>query len=1013
MSNRNIFGISGLAGIALVLILIFGGRPLGAAIQTTGSQIFQLLLTTWSITTDVLWILLLILVISALLIPLQAMGWWAGWYGDEIDTRMNPGELQEDIKVDDSIRKFVVYLDGISQSQHRYIPEVERFLDELAAILPDDIVIIRGLMPYSILNEPLTENGLLSFFWRIADYFQMTSSGGILGALIGATINVRNILIVSVSADQRYGPIYNQGTAQIIFNSLKHHGYRIGSQVPITLLGYSGGAQMALGAAPALKRSLQAPIEVISLSGVMSGNHNILELEHLYHIVGEKDLFEKEGPIMFPRRWKIMALSHWNRAKRRGKISFISLGPVGHNAGGGPYSTKAYLPDGRSYLQQTVEIISNIIQDNSPLVRPAMSKKLSNYDLYQKADFTHPDYYPLKQAVDSEWYRAIAPWTGRLILPKKEERQQVRGVFFEVHNAPAEHQALIGTVVILRWSQQQPTQAFLRAVRKDVHFSSEADYSQKKGTVHPERLDHWQRVGPLESLAGSRPNDDVIVTLHEPELLPETAMNNTPILCIDRPPIQITGRYYALVQIVAPVDRTAPTEHFRVVHFNRVSGQFDGKEEVVYFPRVMMAKAYKSFPSTTRDIEKSVLNETGWYIYGAKNAENEFVVQAIAPRALLRLQPDQFIVGKDAAWKYIKTAAWKVKGQKGTVKSVLLAPRSAEEHIKTWGIEPDPAQTPPIFDNQEPIEHLQVIDPNTQVLPTLAASPVQTAIAQWREGDRALVLHTYGGIGGKRKEPAAKTPIFFGHFAYGVATVVREPLANELIFDITYYQVYTHNVDGITAGKLAWNRFMGDRQYGWLGSRPVCDILIKHPSFTDNFEVYGEPYCVLDVLLKQLETMMARYRIGDGTGGTYVGIAHNCAQDSNQAMYAALKRVLDAIQSDPDFVKEMQDDPGEAVRFRQLVTLTHQIRQKLLPFGSARADWKKGKENLGISPEEDFFQGVMTGLRSWRTLFPRVASEAIAKQFIYEDALVWVLRTNQVGGYDPDIEPIAPTQLGY
>jgi predicted Abi (CAAX) family protease len=30
-------------------------------------------------------------------------------------------------------------------------------------------------------------------------------------------------------------------------------------------------------------------------------------------------------------------------------------------------------------------------------------------------------------------------------------------------------------------------------------------------------------------------------------------------------------------------------------------------------------------------------------------------------------------------------------------------------------------------------------------------------------------MHVYGGIGGKQAEPAASTPIFFGHFACGVA----------------------------------------------------------------------------------------------------------------------------------------------------------------------------------------------------------------------------------------------------
>uniref|UniRef100_A0ACD5GS86 Uncharacterized protein n=1 Tax=Desertifilum tharense IPPAS B-1220 TaxID=1781255 RepID=A0ACD5GS86_9CYAN len=52
------------------------------------------------------------------------------------------------------------------------------------------------------------------------------------------------------------------------------------------------------------------------------------------------------------------------------------------------------------------------------------------------------------------------------------------------------------------------------------------------------------------------------------------------------------------------------------------------------------------------------------------------------------------------------------------------------------------------------------------------------------------------------------------------------------------------------------------------------------------------------------------------------------------------------------------------------------------------------------------------GLMSWRSLFPRKASETVHKEFLYQGALIWVLRTNQVGGYDPDIEPLAPTPIG-
>ncbi len=291
---------------------------------------------------------------------------------------------------------------------------------------------------------------------------------------------------------------------------------------------------------------------------------------------------------------------------------------------------------------------------------------------------------------------------------------------------------------------------------------------------------------------------------------------------------------------------------------------------------------------------------------------------------------------------------------------------------------------------------------------------MQAVLAQWKEGDRALLMHVYGGIGGKKREPPAKGPVFFGHFAYGVAQVIREPLTDELMFDITYYQVYTHNVDGIITGKSAWHRFMGDRQFGWMGTRPVVDILIKLGAFTDDFDLKGVRRSVLDALLEQLEEMVARYRIGDGTGGTYVGPAHNyCAQDSNQALYGALKRLYDASRSNPQLQEWMQDDPGEAERYKQLVNLAKHIRRELLPLGAARADWLENKKTLGISPEEDFVQGLLIGLATWRTLLPRLASEAIAKQFLKQGALVWILRTSQMGGDDPDIEPIAPTPIGW
>ncbi len=1028
MSNRKISRWIGLGFFALVLTLVIGFSTVIQGVWLAITLTLAGLAATWNFSLQIIFILFITLMFAGLLIPLEALGWWAGWYDDDLDTASYPGTLEEPIPENTDIRKYVIYLDGICQSHSQYLPEVEIFLNELAAALPDDIALIRGLMPYSVLNKPLTEDRWLSFLWRKADHYQMTASGGIFGLLIGVTINIRNTLIVGVAADQRYGPIYNQATAQMIYDSLIHHGYWRGCGIPITILGYSGGGQMAAGAAPYVKRALAAPIDLVSLAGVISGNHNLLAVEHLYHIVGDNDLVEKQGPVIFPRRWKLLFLSYWNRAKARGKISFISLGPVGHNAAKGPYGAEARLPDGRTHLQQTVEVISGILQGTSAVVSAARATTPSHYDLYQQAAFNRPEFYPLDQSVDPDLYQAIAPWMGRLILPTPQERYSLRGVWFEVHHAPMEYQHLIGKVIPLCWSNDAATQRFVKTTTKAVHFSQEAEDSQRQGVIHPNRLNHWQQVDPLESLAGARPNDDVIVALtdfvdvqsadHSQEHHPAYGLR------INREPLQITGRYYGLVKILQVAELQSQTavetltitnaastpipaapaiqtsRLFRVAHYDRATQQFDGVEEIVSFPQVVLSK-YGSYPSTTRDIERMSLNETGWYIYGAKDANGMFVVQAIAPRALFRLLPDKVIIGKQESWRYLKKQAWQVKGEKGQIKSVMLVGEEETGNRQQGTEDAIPDHT---------LKPVRVASPQEL---TRSLEPLSSASQFWNEGDRALVLHVYGGIGGKNREPAARTPIFFGHSSYGIATVIREPLADELKFDIQYHQVYTHNIDGIIAGRFAWNRFMGDRQIGWLGNRPVCDVLIKLESFTGAFDVYGKKYSVLNVLLYELEVMIARYRIGDGTGGTYVGPAHNCCQDSNQALYAALKRVRNAIESDPKFVEELQDDPGEAERFEQLVKLTEGMRRKLLPFGAARADWSNNEFNLGISPEEDFFQGMSVGLRSWRTLLPRVASEAIAKQFLDQGATLWVLRTNQIGGNDPDIEPIAPTQFGW
>lgn len=908
---------------------------------------------------NLLWISAVGLIVAGLLAPLETLGWWAGWYEDEVNPFQNAGQLAEPIADQSGVRRFIVFLDGIGMSNFEYLPDSEEFLDTLAQSLPKDIALIRGILPYSVLNRPLSEDRPLAFLWKYADNLRFANPASLLGLLV----NVRNLLIVGVSADKRYGPIYNQGIAQVVFNGLMKNGYPWASSTPVTFIGYSGGGQMSCACAPYLKRALGAPIDVISLGGVISANINLLKLEHLYHLVGEKDQVERLGPKVFPGRWRLFPLSYWNRAKRRGKVSIISMGPVGHNVPGGILDSKLILPDGRNSLEHTLDTIHRILRGE---ILPTFSDrevKASNYDHFKDNPLIHPETYPLHLRPNPACYVPIADWIGRLILPDKSAR--FGGVYYEIHHAPPAYESLVGQQVKLTWASDRLTQKFVQAVTQDVHFSAEAEYSSRYGSnIHPVRLNHWLQVDPLESLAGSLPEDQMMVAVEQPEVI-TTAAGTT--LRIRRQPMEVTGRYYGLVRFLAPLP---DTDQFQVRHFNRENRAFDGPVEIISLPPVSKLEVYGSFPSTKQGLESSPYNESGWYIYGAQDATGTFVVQSLGPRALFRLQPERVVFGgAKAAYRYIRQAAWAdVVAQKGKISSVLCS----------------------VQDNGRP-------------------EAIAAAIDEWSVGDRALLLHTYGGIGGNHREPAAFSPIFFGHFAYGRADVIHDPIADERRFDIRYYQVYTHNTDGLIAGTLHWSRYMGDRQRGWLGTRPTCDILLGLDAFAQSYDFDGVAFSPLARMEAYLQAMTARYRIGDGTGGTFVGPANNCSQDSNQALFAGLQALNQGLREQQGELRGWASHhPDQVSPLQHVYYLGKDLKKTLQPFGGVRPDWERNEFNLGSSIEDEPLRNLMMGLGSWRTVLPRKANDAVVRIFLRYGASAWVLRTNQIGGDNPNIEPIAP-----
>ncbi|MBW4550678.1 MAG: hypothetical protein KME35_06150 [Aphanocapsa sp. GSE-SYN-MK-11-07L] len=118
------------------------------------------------------------------------------------------------------------------------------------------------------------------------------------------------------------------------------------------------------------------------------------------------------------------------------------------------------------------------------------------------------------------------------------------------------------------------------------------------------------------------------------------------------------------------------------------------------------------------------------------------------------------------------------------------------------------------------------------------------------------------------------------------------------------------------------------------------------------------------------------------------------------------------MQANPALLRSLLTDNSEqAQQFQLLSQLGGELQSQLQPWGGPRSDWANNEFNLGSTLEDNPLQNLRTGLGIWRTMLPRLASDTIVRIFLKHGATVWVLRTNQIGGYDPDIASISPITL--
>ncbi|MEU4361777.1 hypothetical protein [Promicromonospora sp. NPDC023987] len=179
---------------------------------------------------------------------------------------------------------------------------------------------------------------------------------------VGIVLFLHNVMQIFVAADRRYRPLYNRAVGAQIADQLRLAGYKANCGIPVVLLSYSGGAQVATGAVDELFAELRAPLWLITLGGFHNGANDLSHALQLHRLTSSTDWIERVSTRLFPERWPLFRRSAWNRAKDAGKITVHPLDPADHIGPSSYISPTAHLADGRSYLDRTTETVIGIIR---------------------------------------------------------------------------------------------------------------------------------------------------------------------------------------------------------------------------------------------------------------------------------------------------------------------------------------------------------------------------------------------------------------------------------------------------------------------------------------------------------------------------------------------------------------------------------------------------------------------------------------------------------------------------
>lgn len=265
--------------------------------------------------------------IAGTLAPLETMSWWAGHQTPKSHFRVGRAERPKR-----RVSHYIIYLGGIDSVDGDDHTEYERPLLQALERKVGETAVIRSVFPYAASGEALLQGPrIFRWLWRRLRNMRRTRP-----SWLTSLINARNFFQLLVSADRRYGPIFNAALASLIFEALAQAGWRANDQAHrLSLVGYSGGVQMAIGAAPYLALHWRGPIGIVSIGGTIIASDGLDYVDRLDHLTGAADLALRLAPLMCVSRWPIALRSSWRRAESGGRIHIVKLGRIGHTGSRG------------------------------------------------------------------------------------------------------------------------------------------------------------------------------------------------------------------------------------------------------------------------------------------------------------------------------------------------------------------------------------------------------------------------------------------------------------------------------------------------------------------------------------------------------------------------------------------------------------------------------------------------------------------------------------------------------